>query len=214
MEDQKLAYHLAMTTYLYLSEIRDLFDFQEHIYTFFTEKYSISKKDKNFPWDKYILDLNKRLLGDNNNQLFKSTIVFCFSIFEAFNKDFFKWLYILRPEHMKTKNKVDRSYEELLNFNTREEMIEDFAIKKVDKFGRKGIEYLANELNAIHNFEIAKDFERWDSLREKYYARNLIVHNQGLISKDFIKKFPKFNEINIKTRSSTVEFTIEAIDNA
>lgn len=213
MEEKKLVYHLASIVRLYLTELQDIHYFQEEVQNFFTETYS-KEFEKDHPWYEFIKDLDKRLLGEKNNQLFKMIIVSCISIFEAFNKDFFKTLYTLRPENLKREEKVDFNYKELIEFRSIEALYEELARRKVDQFGRKSIDELAEELEKKHKFDLTKNFKKWKALREKYYRRNIIVHNKGEISKDFVEKIKDYNDTDIgKELDLSIDYVEDCISN-
>ncbi len=196
MENKRLIYHLASIVRLYLTELEDIHYFHEEVQKFFSKTYSKEIEEDN-PWSKFFKDLDKRLLGAKNNQLFKMIIVSCISIFEAFNKDFFKILYTLRPENLKREEKVDFNYIELIEFRSMEALYEELARRKVDKFGRRSIDKLAEELDKKHKFKLIKNFEKWKALREKYYRRNIIIHNRGRVSKDYIEKIKGYNDTDV-----------------
>ena len=130
------------------------------------------------------------------NYLMKMTLVYLFAIFEAFNKDFFFKLYSSKPELMKSDQK-QISYEEILNFPSLEELHKNIASKEVDKLGRINIDKLAKMLNDKFKINIEEDFEYWDVLRENYYRRNIVVHYNGKISEDYLKKMnPPSEKLN------------------
>jgi len=187
MERKKLAFHLASNVRLYLEELQEIYSFQKEVYKFFTKTYS-NHLDKDHLSFKIFKEIDKHFLGERNNQLFKMIIVSCLSIFEAFNKDFFRDLYTFKPEYLKRKKKVNLSYEELIEFNSMETLYEGLARRKVDKYGRMSIEEFAEELEKKYKFDLTKDFTKWKALKENYYRRNIIVHNKGDISKDYTKK--------------------------
>lgn len=213
MEDKKLTYHLAAIVRLYLTELQDIYFFQEEVHKFITETYS-KELNKNHPWNEMFKKINKQFLGEKNNQLFKMIIVSCLSIFEAFNKDFFKTLYTLRPENLKREEKVDFNYKELIEFRSMEALYEELARQKVDQFGRKSIDELAEELKKKHKFDLIKNFKKWKALREKYYRRNIIVHNKGRVSKDFIEKIKDYNDNDIgKELDLSFDYVEDCISN-
>jgi len=121
------------------------------------------------------------------NYLMKMTLVYLFAIFEAFNKDFFFKLYSCKPELMKSDQK-QMNYKEILNFTSLEELLKTITSREVDKFGRINIDKLAKILNDKFYINIEEDFEYWDVLRENYYRRNIVVHYNGKISEDYLKK--------------------------
>ncbi|KKK94129.1 hypothetical protein LCGC14_2685950 [marine sediment metagenome] len=194
MENKKLTYHLVSIVRLYLYELQEIYYYQEDTHKFFTKTYSINL-DKDGPWYEIFKDMDKRSLAKRDDQLFKMIIVSCLSIFEAFNKDFFKILYSLRPENLKRKAKVDLNFEELIEFSSMEVLFEELAMREVDQFGRLSIDQIAKELEKKHKINLTKDFKKWKPLRENYYRRNIIVHNRGKMSKDYIEKFED-NQVN------------------
>jgi len=213
MEEKKLAYRLASIVRIYLMELQDIHYFQEEVRKFFTETHS-GDEEGDDSWNKLFSDLDKRLLGEKNNQLFKMIIVSCISIFEAFNKDFFKILYTLRPENLKREEKVDFNFRELIEFRSMEALYEELARRKVDQFGRKSIDKLAEELDKTHKFNLTKNFKVWKELREKYYRRNIIVHNRGRVSKDFIEKIKGYNNTDLgKELDLSFDYVEECISN-
>ncbi len=191
MENKKLTYHLASIVRLYLYELQEIYYYQEDTHKFLSEIYS-TNLDKEGPWMEIFKDVDKKTLAKRDDQLFKMIIVSCLSIFEAFNKDFFKILYSLRPENLKRKDKVDLNYEELIDFSSMGALFEELAMREVDQFGRSSIDKLVKELKKKHKFDLTKDFKKWNPLKENYYRRNIIVHNKGIISKDYIEKFEEY----------------------
>lgn len=121
------------------------------------------------------------------NFLMRMTLVYLFAIFEAFNKDFFFKLYSSKPELMKSDQK-QINYKEILNFTSLEELHNTIASREVEKFGRINIDELAIVLNDKFNIKIEEDFEYWNVLRENYYRRNIVVHYNGKISENYLKK--------------------------
>ncbi len=117
----------------------------------------------------------------------RMTLIYLFAIFETFNKDFFFKLYSSKPELMKS-NQTLINYEEIFNFTSLEELHKNIASKEVDKLGRINIDELAKMINNKFKINIEEDFEYWDVLRENYYRRNIVVHYNGKISEDYLKK--------------------------
>ena len=208
MENKKLTYHLVSIVRLYLYELQEIYYYQEDTHKFFTKTYSINL-DKDGPWYEIFKDMDKRSLAKRDDQLFKMIIVSCLSIFEAFNKDFFKILYSLRPENLKRKANVDLNYEELIEFSSMGALFEELAMRKVNQRGRLNIDELAKELEKKHKFDSTKDFKKWNPLRENYYRRNIIVHNRGKMSKDYIEKF---EEYKIKDIGKELDLTFDYVE--
>jgi len=141
------------------------------------------RKDK---FDKLGLDPFEKIDLINEHML-KMSMIYLFSLFEAFNKDFFQILFLNKPYLMKSKNqKLD--YETLLAFSDINELHEYLSHKEVVKYGYYDIDELSKFLIETFNLNLEEDFEYWKELRENYYRRNIIVHNDGKISKIYLKK--------------------------
>ena len=57
-----------------------------------------------------------------------------------------------------------------------------------NKLGYKDIDKFKNFLSEQYTINLDKEFENWEALRDNYYRRNIIVHNNGRISELCIKK--------------------------
>lgn len=131
-----------------------------------------------------------KLLEETNPKkslLMKMTLIYLFAIFEAFNKDFFFKLYLSKPELMKRDQK-QISYREALDFTSLEELHKTIAEREVDKIGRIDVDELAKMLKNKFNINLEEDFKYWNVLRENYYRRNIVVHNNVKISEVYLKK--------------------------
>lgn len=88
---------------------------------------------------------------------------------------------------MKTKSKK-LDYETLLNFTDIDQLHEYIANEEVDKFGHLDIDKLSKFLAESFKINLEEDFEHWRELRENYYRRNILVHNDGKISSIYLNK--------------------------
>ena len=121
------------------------------------------------------------------DHILRMGLIYLFSLFEAFNKDFFQTLFKFKPELMKTKDK-HLNYEELLNFSDIDELHECITQEEINSLGYLDIDQIADTLMNKFKFNLKEDFEYWKPLRENYYRRNIIVHNDGKISEIYLKK--------------------------
>ncbi len=139
-----------------------------------------------------------------NEHMIKMSMVYLFSLFEAFNKDLFERLFICKPNLLKTKNKnVD--YETLLNFKDINTLHEYLAAEEVDKFGHLDIDKLSKYLVDKFNINLELDFKLWKKLRENYYRRNILVHNDGKVSSIYLTKLG-LSEKDLNDELSTDKF--------
>ena len=120
--------------------------------------------------------------------ILKMGLIYFFTLFEAFNKDYFQELFIFKPDLMKSKErKVDLEY--LLQFKNIEDLHKSLSQNLIEKFGYLDIDTLSELILKKLKIDLEKDLECWSSLRESYYRRNIIVHNDGKISELYLKKF-------------------------
>lgn len=122
-----------------------------------------------------------------SEHLMNMTLVYLMALFEGFNKKFFQTLLINKPEQMKSRKKKI-NYEKLVEFASIEKLHKYLAEEITDKLGYKDIDKFNNFLLKQYTINLDKEFENWEALRDNYYRRNIIVHNNGRISELCIKK--------------------------
>lgn len=137
------------------------------------------------------------------------SLVYLVAVFENYLKNLLTFSFRQKPEALKTCQK-NLSYEELLKFSDidsiREAVIEKEAmvvnedieeireyfqkkfnvdISKLDEKNAKNIqEYVKSRLGLEENFEPFK----WENFKERFYRRNIIVHNLGMPNKLYRRK--------------------------
>ena len=121
------------------------------------------------------------------DHILKMGFIYFFSLFEAFNKDYFQELFIFNPDLMKSKKKkVDLEY--LLQFKNIEDLHKSLSQNQIERFGYLDIDKLASLILKKFNIDLKNNLDCWSNLRESYYRRNTIVHNDGKISEIYLKK--------------------------
>jgi hypothetical protein len=123
----------------------------------------------------------------------KMSLIYLLSLFEAFNKDFFQTLFKYKPELMRNKNK-NLDYETILNFSDMNDLYDFVIQKEVDNLGYQDIDQIVEKLISMFKINLPDEFEFWDQLRENYYRRNIIVHNDGKISSPYLNKLERPSE--------------------
>ncbi|HEC37333.1 MAG TPA: hypothetical protein ENI29_03795 [bacterium] len=127
------------------------------------------------------------------NHILKMGLIYFFSLFEAFNKDYFQELYLFKPDLMKSKErKVDLEY--LLQFENIEDLHRSLSQDQIERFGHQDIDEFAKLILKKFNIDLKGNLECWPNLRESYYRRNIIVHNDGKISELYLKKLSLGND--------------------
>lgn len=121
------------------------------------------------------------------NYILKMGLITFFSLFEAFNKDYFQELYCYKPDLMKSKKK-EVTLEYLLQFTNIEDLHRSLSLKEIEGFGYLNIDEIATLLFKKFKIDLKKNLKCWSNLRESYYRRNLIVHTDGKVSKTYSEK--------------------------
>jgi len=147
-----------------------------------------------------------------SEHLMNMTLVYLMALFEGFNKNFFLTLLINKPEQMKSRKKTV-NYEKLIKFDSLENLHKYLAEEMTDKLGYKDIDKFKNYLSKQYNINLDKEFENWEALRDNYYRRNIIVHNNGRISELCIKKLDISPDLLNSKPIMNIDYLAEASNN-
>lgn len=139
---------------------------------------------------KYELDpikAERRVRGifDRDDILKQSTIILLIIRFESAISKLYRELLEQFPQLYLSKNTI--SYDKIVSLDSDlDKIMELFLDEEVDKFMHKPLSewYTTFENNHKLNFLFGQDF---DSFKELYYRRNIIVHNQGIVNDTYIK---------------------------
>ena len=109
--------------------------------------------------------------------------------FVTYFKDILAEIVMICPNVMKSKEKERLDF--ILNFESIEELQKAISEKKIEELFYKGIndieKYFKDRLNLI----LFKSEDDKMGINYLIKQRNLIVHNRGKISKEFVKEFPE-----------------------
>ena len=121
------------------------------------------------------------------DHILKMGLIYFFSLFEAFNKDYFQEIFIFKPVLMRSKEKtVDLEY--LLQFKSLEDLHKSLSQGLIEKFGYLDIDKLADLILKKFKIDLKNDLDCWSTLRESYFRRNCVVHNDGKMSAIYLEK--------------------------
>lgn len=143
------------------------------------------------------------------DHIIKMGFIYFFSLFEAFNKDFFQEVFIFKPNLMNgEKKKVDLEY--LLQFKNMEDLrkslSQDLSQDLIERFGYLNIDKLAKLIHKKFKINLKNNLGCWSSLRESYYRRNCIVHNDGKMSEIYLKKLSLGKDMLDEELSCDIEY--------
>jgi len=117
----------------------------------------------------------------------KMSLIYLIALMEAFNKDFFLELLSQEPKIMISNKEI--KYSEILSHNSIEDLHKVMAKKIINDISHLNIDELAEVfMEKRFNIDLEKEYKRWETLREKYYRRNILVHKGGKVDKIYIEK--------------------------
>ena len=87
---------------------------------------------------------------------------------------------------------LDNEY--ILQFKDIKDLHRSLSQNLTEKYGYYNIDELAGLILEKFNIDLRNNLECWANLRENYYRRNIIVHNDGKISELYLKKMSLGND--------------------
>jgi len=120
------------------------------------------------------------------SMLFEMSFIYLVALFDAYLLDVLYEVLIYKPEILKSSKK-QLSYELILNLKNTNELITYLVQKELNELGYKSIieqaEYYVYKLN----IKIADSGIALDDLAEIRAARNLLIHNKGLVNSIYLE---------------------------
>lgn len=116
--------------------------------------------------------------------LAEMVLIHLFSYLEALLTDYLATIYLHRPSMMAGAGKID--IELALSFKSMKKMKERLAQRESRKISYGNIDDFDKYFRDKFNLDI-RTFSGWQELREAYFRRNVIVHNQGRINEQYLK---------------------------
>ncbi|HEC37518.1 MAG TPA: hypothetical protein ENI29_04725 [bacterium] len=147
-----------------------------------------------------------------SEHLMNMTLVYLMALFEGFNKKFFLTLLMNKPEQMKNRKKTI-NYEKLLEFDSLKDLHKSLAEKITNELGYRDIDNFNNFLLERYKIDLKREFKKWETLKDNYYRRNIIVHNNGRISELCIKKLNISPDLLNSKPIMNIDYLTEASNN-
>ncbi|WP_045459131.1 hypothetical protein [Vibrio campbellii] len=117
--------------------------------------------------------------------LMDMTLSYLLSYQEAMFKDYIFNVLINQPNALKSKNTI--TYEDLLNYESIEEVVGYLAQKEVDQLGHGSIDDISDYLHKKFKLELSL-FPKWTEIIEATFRRNLVIHNKGITNDAYCKR--------------------------
>ncbi len=134
-------------------------------------------------------DIN-HLFDNKTYERFFGQMAFSRSIdnFISYFKEILSEIIMTNPNILKSKEKERLDF--ILNFDSLDELHKAISEKKIEELFYKGINDIEKFFNDRLNLKLFKNEEDKMGINYIIKQRNLIVHNRGQISKEFVKEFP------------------------
>ena len=126
------------------------------------------------------------------NNLLKMAHIYLMAEFEAFNHDYFTKLLICKPQLMNgpvkyfKKKTFTLSFEQIIEYHSQEALFTEMVNKFISNVPSNIDLFITKFLEPCLDIKFSTHYQKWESLRESYYRRNAIVHNNGRYSKNYI----------------------------
>jgi hypothetical protein len=135
----------------------------------------------------YISDIyqsNQKIRTNQTKVVIQSLFLNLFSILDAFTGEILEFLYRKRPEILNSSSK-QYSITQIIEFESKEDIFSFLIEEEIDSLRRES--YIKQIENMEKRFNITlKDFENWPNFVEITQRRNLIMHCDGKISKQYL----------------------------
>jgi len=137
-----------------------------------------------------ISDIN-HLFDNRTYEKFFGQMSFARSIdnFISYFKDILSEIVMINPNILKSKEKERLDF--ILNFESLSDLRKAISEKKIDELFYKGISDIEIFFTDRLGIDLFKNDEDKNGINYMIKQRNLIVHNRGKISKEFVTEFPE-----------------------
>jgi len=139
-----------------------------------------------FKTDKADKIFDKTLYERHFSQMAYSRLV---DNFTTYFKEVLAEVVLKKPQILKSKDQEKLDF--ILSHETMEDFIRAVSEKKIEELFYKGISDIEKFFEDKLGISIFKNIETRKAINRLIKQRNLIVHNRGKISKEFVKEFPE-----------------------
>lgn len=118
--------------------------------------------------------------SQSTNIIRDMSLVYVVALFEGFLQNIFQISFKKKPESLRTCQK-NMTYEELLKFKDIDDA-KSGIIEKEILIVNEDIEDVRKYIKRKFGIEIS-DFVNWEDFKERFYRRNVLIHNSGMPNK-------------------------------
>ncbi len=138
-------------------------------------------------------DTSPEWFSDTVSSLQEVLLIYEVVVLEEMFKDYARYHFTLDPKSLlrtgtgdNEKEPLVLEYKIILHACTYQKIIESMADREIYKLGRMNIDKMAKRVSNWLQADITS-IDNWKEMRMAYYARNLLVHNGGIITDEYVK---------------------------
>jgi len=135
-------------------------------------------------------------------------MVFCRGVnsYLTYISELLALIFQMRPETMKSQEQV--SVEEVLQYESMDDLISGLAERLVYRLSYKGMKDLAAHLSSRLKFDLFAKDDQYERAVRIIEVRNLLVHNRGVVNRIFLSRVP---DLNMRP-GETMKLSLDAVD--
>ncbi len=119
--------------------------------------------------------------------IFDMSLVYLITKFENFLRMLLRLTFLKEPRILMTKGK-SINYEEVLRFSNYNKLLLNIIEKEMFSLFMENIENINKYFEQRFNIALSSFVDEWLKFKERFYRRNLIVHNNSVINETYIEK--------------------------
>lgn len=124
-------------------------------------------------------------LGTSTFFIWEMSLVYLVSEFESFFKNILKIAFAKKPEALSSKKMV--TYEEVLLLQKNRNLVQELIEKETSEVIYKDINDIDKYIEKRFNIKLSK-IPNWKKFTERFYRRNILIHNKGRINQKYKQK--------------------------
>jgi hypothetical protein len=114
-------------------------------------------------------------------------LVYMITVFESFLENVLKITFEKCPECLSSSKSI--TFEEVVaNLKSNKEILNALIEKETDEVLRYDIEKIDNYFHKKFNIRISGYVPDWNEFKERFYRRNILLHNLGIVNEEYSRK--------------------------
>jgi hypothetical protein len=125
------------------------------------------------------------LLQSYPGLLYRMAFIYLVALFDAFLADVFQLVLVARPQALRSKKQL--TYEKILEFSSHEDLVRYLVQRELHELAYQSIRDQFSYYESRFNVSLAKSGVPIEVLTEIRAARNVLVHNNGIVNHIYLE---------------------------